>query len=87
MGIVIESLTINVKGNVVKNNDENGDTVLRASQEQAREIYEDLAAFFAKNSGGNISGGLISGLIDPGQLPSVGLTSVIESAKASSSSS
>ena len=49
MGVVINELSVEVTGNVVKNNNDAGNSVLRMSQEQAHEIYGTLGDFFAKN--------------------------------------
>lgn len=49
MAININELSLTVKGNVVKNNDEGKDTVLRMTEDQAREIYDDLTEYFKRN--------------------------------------
>jgi hypothetical protein len=50
VAININELSLTVNGNVIKNNDPNGDTVLRMTQEQAEEIYADLGDFLSKNA-------------------------------------
>lgn len=49
MAININELSLTVKGNIVKNNDSNGDSVLRMTQEQAQEIYGDLGDFLSRH--------------------------------------
>lgn len=52
MGVVINELSVEVTGLIVKTNNEAGNSVLRMGQPQAWEIYQTLGEFFSKN--GNI---------------------------------
>ena len=49
MPININELSLTVPGNVVKNNDKNGNSILRMDQEQALSIKNDLDAHFDRN--------------------------------------
>lgn len=49
MPININEMSLTVTGNIVKNNDDDGNSTLRGTQEQFLEVYNDLGDFFAKN--------------------------------------
>jgi hypothetical protein len=44
MSVTINELTITVPGNVVKNNDKDGNSMLRMNQEQLQSIVNDAAS-------------------------------------------
>jgi hypothetical protein len=58
MSVTINELTITVPGNVVKNNDKDGNSMLRMNQDQLQSIVNDAASPMVGITATNIPSGM-----------------------------